>query len=1107
MIKLKTYRTRNVDNVLKMLSCGPSVEARRRSGFRRRAGLAAALFFNLAALLLAALSFTGCGGGGGGSVVAEYARNGMPAVSELKIGQTEENILIGFSVKDPESDMCLVNVYYSTDRGATYSRITDIPGFTGTMPSGSTAVLLWKPANFAELNLKDLKIKVGVSDGAIEGAAMASDLFSINIPANKSVGRIAFISTRSIDQQIYIMNADGTNQYRLTDGRYGENFPAISPDGEKITFVSSKEPRNDIYIMDSNGLNLKRLTYSDSGAEYLYPSFSFDGSKIAFMRALDGSYTLCSINADGSGFSEIKTLDYPAYYPVFSPDGSMIAFSMKEGGNNKIYLIQLSTGAVAPFIAGNYNVNYPCFSPDGSKMAFTSDFDGDFEIYVRELAGNRIVKITDNGHHDAYPRFTSDGANIIFHSRQSGNNQLYSVSASGGEAVRLTNTQNDEFLATAGAGYVIFAPPRPLLKSISLSNVQIAGSPVDLSKIVCTAFYEDNTTLAVTPSWSIVSGGGALSGTVYTADPYSDTDTVILRASYTEYDITRTNDLKIKNSTLVNDSRKIYLAAGYDPYSESNIYSVGPTGAGLTQITFNDTTLLHRAAISPDGTKLAYSGTRDNNVELFVMDLKTYKKTRLTNNFSFDIDPCFTADSSKIIFSSNRDGNYELYIMGVDGSNQMRLTNNAFDEKTPYVAKNGLLLLYSSNRDGNEKIYAAVLDPFTGAVSDETRVTDGTGNDHNPCFASGDRVVFESDREGVSRIFAVGLAPGSETKALTAGSANAMHPSCVPGDNKIIYSVESDLRYGISIVDADTLQTMELFRLGSLAPEYGLQYPLFTHNKAFVIYTFFGAHILSTSLTDGITYSMVRALNKNSAPVAAPDGSKIYYHSDIDNIGYFDFATASAIAVYDIYSVPVSGGERSRITSAVDPIKGFYNPAFSPAFPKMAVTARVDDNLEIYSIDGAGGQVNLTNNPAADVTAKISPDGQKIVFASDRDGNYDIFIMNADGSGVTNLTKNAAVDSDPNFSPDGRKIVFSSNRDGNGQIYTMNIDGSGVARITSGGLNCFEPCYSPDGRKIVFCAYASTLADGGIFIVNSDGSDPKLILRNTTALKFISPSW
>jgi Tol biopolymer transport system component len=84
----------------------------------------------------------------------------------------------------------------------------------------------------------------------------------------------------------------------------------------------------------------------------------------------------------------------------------------------------------------------------------------------------------------------------------------------------------------------------------------------------------------------------------------------------------------------------------------------------------------------------------------------------------------------------------------------------------------------------------------------------------------------------------------------------------------------------------------------------------------------------------------------------------------------------------------------------------------------------------------------LTNNLASDEFPRWSPDGEKITFQSNRDGNFEIYVMNAaDGGNPTRLTNNNAIDGSPSWSPDGEKITFGSQRDGNPEIYVMNADG------------------------------------------------------------------
>src|SRR5260221_1317060 len=113
----------------------------------------------------------------------------------------------------------------------------------------------------------------------------------------------------------------------------------------------------------------------------------------------------------------------------------------------------------------------------------------------------------------------------------------------------------------------------------------------------------------------------------------------------------------------------------------------------------------------------------------------------------------------------------------------------------------------------------------------------------------------------------------------------------------------------------------------------------------------------------------------------------------------------------------------------------------------------------------------------------------KIAFTSNRDGNNEVYVMNADGTGVTRLTNDPAIDQDPAWSPDGSRITFTSTRNGNYDIYVMNADGTCVTQLTTTttSLGSTRPAWC--GNRIAFQSdrYIARFPD--VFVMNDDGTD------------------
>ena len=254
-------------------------------------------------------------------------------------------------------------------------------------------------------------------------------------PTLSGIEKVVFISGRDGDNEIFIMNPDGSDQTQLTNNAANESTGDLSPDGTSIVFTSVVSGTNQVYVMSHTGTNITQLT---SGAENAGGNWSPDGTKILFSSFRDGDWEVYVMDADGSNQVRLTTSPGIDNHADWSDDGTEIVFRSDRDGNSRIYKMDADGSNQVDLSQDSFSSRYPNWSPDGSLIAYSSTASPGGIFVMNAVDGSGKTNLI-SGTINIDPHWSPDGSKIVYEFSSGGNEEIHIADSDGQNQINLTN--------------------------------------------------------------------------------------------------------------------------------------------------------------------------------------------------------------------------------------------------------------------------------------------------------------------------------------------------------------------------------------------------------------------------------------------------------------------------------------------------------------------------------------------------------------------------------------------------------------------------------------------------------------------------------------------
>lgn len=334
------------------------------------------------------------------------------------------------SERGGDRDLYLTSPYQETPR-----LLLDLPSIEGHgdfAPDGYRIVFFSDMDGDRDLYMIDLR------DEVLSPIQLTNAPGQDHLPDWSPCGKyIVFTTTRFGQADVMIMNADGSEQTRITDSAAKELAPTFSPDGKRVSFTTFIDGKQFLGSVKSEFL-LQEISI-DHQVSMGYVDYNKDGKSLVCHK----DYDLYEVTLEDNDIKKIVDSDSKTLWvPVYSPDGQWIAYNSEGGfGSGEIFIRELKTGLSKRITFDPDSDWGPDWRPIpfSEKILYDSDLDGDREIYLKYLETNETIQLTDNKYKDGLACWSPDGSKIAFFSNRDGDDEIYMMNADGTDVTQLTH--------------------------------------------------------------------------------------------------------------------------------------------------------------------------------------------------------------------------------------------------------------------------------------------------------------------------------------------------------------------------------------------------------------------------------------------------------------------------------------------------------------------------------------------------------------------------------------------------------------------------------------------------------------------------------------------